>query len=261
MQSRVADRFREVVNKGKKALIPYITAGLPSLDGSLELALRLEDAGADILEIGVPFSDPIADGPIIQRASEIALSLGINTDNVFELSAGIRKKSSVPIVLMIYYNCVFRYGIEKFCNACADAGVDGLIVPDLPFEESHELTEGIMTLPIDLIMLAAPSSKGRLKTVLRDAKGFVYCVSALGVTGERKNLFDGLKDLLDDVAKVTDLPRAVGFGLSSREQIVKIKNDCEGVIIGSSLMRRLMDNGIEDCVGFVSGIRDTLNLS
>ncbi len=259
MQSQIGNQFRQVVNKGKKALIPYITAGLPSLDESIELALRLEDAGADILEIGVPFSDPVADGPTIQRASEMALKMGINTDHVFELSAQIRKRSSVPIVLMVYYNCIFRYGIENFGSACADAGVDGLIVPDLPFEESRELADSIIKLPIDLIMLATPSSKGRLNIVLENAEGFVYCVSALGVTGERNHFFDGLKDLLEGVARVTVLPRAVGFGISSREQVINIKNDCEGVIIGSALMRRVIDNGIDECINFVSGIRDALS--
>lgn len=259
MQSRVTNRFERIVSKGQKALIPYITAGLPSLDESIELALRLEDAGADILEIGVPFSDPVADGPIIQRASEFVLRMGMNTDRVFELSARIRKKSSVPIIFMVYYNCIFRYEIKKFISACADAEVDGLIVPDLPFEESRELADSIAKLPIDLVKLATPSSKSRLNTVLRDAEGFVYCVSTLGVTGERNHLFDGLKGLLDDVARVTVLPRAVGFGLSSREQVIRIKNDCEGVIIGSSLMRRLMDFGIDDAVSFMGGVRDALD--
>jgi len=260
MQSRIAYKFSEITRVGKKALIPYITAGLPSLDESLELALRLEDAGADILEIGVPFSDPVADGPIIQRASEMALKSGINTDHVLELSARIRKKSSVPIVFMVYYNCVFRYGIEKFSNACADAGVDGLIVPDLPFEESQQLLDNLLHNPIDLVRLATPSSKDRLNRILKGAAGFVYCVSTLGVTGERKYIDDGLSEFLNDVAKATVLPRAVGFGISSREQVLKVRENCEGVIIGSALMRRVMDSGLYECISFISGIRDALDV-
>jgi len=259
MRSRISKRFDAILKSGNKALIPYIMAGLPSIDESTELALRLEDAGADILEIGVPFSDPVADGPTIQRASELALQEGINTDVVFEISVEIRKRSSIPIILMVYYNCIYKYGINRFIGAGAETGIDGLIVPDLPFEESRELTDSLDRLPIDLVMLAALSSKGRLKNSLTNAEGFVYCVSSLGVTGERTKLFDGLKGLLNEVSLVTDLPRAVGFGLSSREQVLRIKNDCEGVIIGSSLMRRVMDGQVDEALNFMRGIREALN--
>ena len=260
MQSRIGYRFKEIIKAGKKAMIPYITAGVISLDESIELALKLEDTGADFLEIGIPFSDPVADGPIIQRASEFALKNGINTEDSFKLAHELRKRSSISIIFMVYYNCVFRYGIEKFSNACADAGVDGLIVPDLPFEESQELSDSLVHLPIDLIRLATPSSKDRLNSILNGAAGFVYCVSTLGVTGERKYIDDGLSEFLNDVAKATVLPRAVGFGISSREQVLKVRENCEGVIIGSALMRRVMDSGLYECISFISGIRDALDV-
>ena len=260
MRSRIADRFTEITKVGKKAMIPYITAGLPSLNESLELALMLEDTGADFLEIGIPFSDPVADGQVIQKASELALKNGINTEHAFELSDEIRKRSSIPIIFMVYYNCVFKFGIEKFSAVCADVGVDGLIVPDLPFEEIQELADCIENLPIDLIRFATPSSKNRLNRILRDAAGFVYCVSTLGVTGERKHIDGGLREFLDAVAKATDLPRAVGFGISSREQVINLKDHCEGVIIGSSLMRRVMDNGLDEGINFATGIRNALDL-
>lgn len=261
MSSRISERFKSIVKSGKKALIPYITAGIPSLDKSLELALRLEDVGADLLEIGIPFSDPVADGTIIQRASQIALNGGINTGHAFELADRIRMRSSIPIIFMVYFNCVFKFGIDKFVAACVTSGVDGMIVPDLPFEESCEIRKFTEHQPVDVISLATPSSKGRLKRVLSDSQGFVYCVSTLGVTGERKNIDCGLSEFLDDVASVTQLPRAVGFGLSSREQIIEVKNYCEGVIVGSALMRRVMENGLDDCVSFVGDIRDALDFS
>lgn len=260
MKSRIAYKFKEITKVGKKALIPYITAGLPSLDESLELALKLEDTGADFLEIGIPFSDPVADGQVIQMASELALKNGINTEHAFELSYEIRKRSSIPIIFMVYYNCVFKFGIGKFSASCADVGVDGLIVPDLPFEESQELADCVKNLPIDLIRFATPSSKNRLNRILRDAAGFVYCVSTLGVTGERKHIDGGLREFLNDVAKAADLPRAIGFGISSHEQVSNIKDHCEGVIIGSSLMRRVMDSGLDECISFATGIRNALDL-
>lgn len=259
MKSRISNRFQDLAIKNKKALIPYITAGLPSIDGCVEFALELEEAGADILELGIPFSDPVADGEVIQKASEMALKAGINTEDTFRIVQKIREHSTIPLVFMVYYNCIFKYGIDRFVKICDEIALDGLIIPDLPFEESSEISQALVDLPIDLISLATLSSKERLKKTLKNASGFVYCVSTLGVTGERKQLFEGLEDLLADVKIITQVPRAVGFGLSTKSQITQIKENFEGIIVGSSLLRRLLESGIEDCMEYTKYLRDALD--
>jgi tryptophan synthase alpha chain len=257
--SRIAERFAELKQKGRTALIPFFVPGVPESVSMEEMILGLEEAGADLIEIGVPFSDPVADGPVIQRAGEIALANGVHIDGILKSVAGIRRKTKTPLILLIYFNTVHRYGCGRFAAACRDAGVDGLIVPDLPYEEQGELKIALEGTPVDLISLAAMTSRERLPMILKDAKGFVYCVSTTGVTGERGALEEGLYGFLESVKGVTDTPRAVGFGISSPEQARALKPHCEGVIVGSAFVRRLLDEGMASGMAFIRSLRKALD--
>ena len=253
--SRITERFIELKEKGRTALIPFFVPGAPAGVSIEEMILDLEQAGADLIEIGVPFSDPVADGPVIQRADEIALSGGMNLDTILNAVARVRSQTATPLLLLIYFNTVHHYGCGRFAKACRDAGVDGLIVPDLPYEEAMELKEPLAGMPIDLIPLASMTSRDRLPMILEDAEGFVYCVSTTGVTGERGELNKGLSGFLTDVKDITGTPRAVGFGISTPEQARSLRSHCEGIIIGSALVRRLLDEGQKSGMNFIRSLR------
>lgn len=259
METRISKKFEELKSQNRKALIPFF---MPGAQGELsieEIIIKIENAGADLIELGIPFSDPVADGPTIQKSAQVALEKKIHTDNVLEAISNARKKTQVPILLLVYYNSIFKYGCEKFANACYDAGVDGLIIPDLPFEEAGEMKMHTKDLPIDIISLAARTSKARLKMVLSETEGFVYCVSTVGVTGERSAVYSELSAFLDSIKEITSTPRAVGFGISTTEQAAQISKLSEGVIVGSALCRRLLEEGSEAGIKFVADLREAID--
>jgi tryptophan synthase alpha chain len=257
--NRIDETFAKLKREGRTALIPFFVPGGHEGASIGEMVLKLSEAGADLVEIGVPFSDPVADGPVIQRADEVALGVGMNITAILDAVRNVRDKTATPILLLIYFNTIHHYGCAAFAQACREAGVDGLIVPDLPYEEQAELTGPLTGMPVDLITLAAMTSRDRLPMILKDARGFVYCVSTTGVTGERGALNEGLSGFLADIGKYTGTPRAVGFGISTPEQARSLKPHCEGIIIGSGLVRRLLDEGIESGMEFIRAMRKALD--
>jgi tryptophan synthase alpha chain len=238
--SRITETLVAQRRKGNASLIPFVTAGDPSREFTVEFVQDLEQAGADVVELGIPYSDPIADGPVIQAASLRALQNGFQLPHIFDLVAGIRQRGvKLPIVLFTYANPVFQYGIESFLQRAKDAGADGIIVPDLPVEESADLLRIADRFQIDAISLVAPTSQSRMEMICKQSRGFVYCVSSLGVTGERDRLADNLDTFLAQVRQYADVPVAVGFGISRPEQARQVGMQAEAVIIGSAIVRRI----------------------
>ena len=242
-------RITEAFEKGK-AFIPFITCGDPSLEVTEQLVYAMEEAGADLIELGIPFSDPTAEGPVIQRANVRALSGGVTTDKVFDMVVKIRKNSSVPMVFMTYANVVFSYGTERFIKTAAEIGMDGLILPDVPFEEKEEFDSVCKKYGIDLISLIAPTSHERVAQIAKDAEGFVYCVSSLGVTGTRTNITTDIGAMVKLVKAVKDISCAVGFGISTPEQAKKMAAQSDGAIVGSAIVKLCAEHGA-DCVPYV----------
>ena len=240
MNKRITDAFAR-----GKAFIPFITCGDPSLKVTEELVYAMEEAGADLIELGIPFSDPTAEGPVIQAANIRALSGGVTTDKVFEMVEKIRKKTSVPMVFMTYANVVFSYGTEKFCRRAAETGMDGLILPDVPFEEKEEFASVCRRYGLDLISLIAPTSHERIARIAKEAEGFVYCVSSLGVTGVRQEITTDVGEMAQK-----DIPCAVGFGISTPEQAEKMASQADGVIVGSAIVKLCETYG-ENCAPYV----------
>ena len=232
----------------KKAFIGFVTAGDPTLEMTKKLVIRMEEKGADLIELGIPFSDPIAEGPVIQEANERALANGTTTDKIFEMVKELRKTVKVPLVFLTYLNPVFTYGAERFMRNCKECGVDGLIVPDMPFEERDELKGVSEQYGIDMISLITPTSKNRIAVIAKEAKGFIYCVSSLGVTGVRKELRMDVADMIDVVREHSDLPCAVGFGISTPEQAKAMASISDGAIVGSAIVKLVAKYG-EAAVG------------
>lgn len=230
------NRIQEVF-KNKKAFIPFITAGDPDLGVTEELVPAMAKAGADLIEIGIPFSDPVAEGIVIQEADMRALASGTTTDRIFESVRRIRKKTDVPLAFMTYINPVFAYGVDKFMKNAADCGIDALIVPDMPFEEREELLPACKKYNMVLIYLVAPTSKERAQAIARESDGFVYCVSSLGVTGVRSEITTNIKEMVDTVKQAKDVPCAVGFGISTPEQARRMASQSDGVIVGSAIVK------------------------
>lgn len=242
--NRIDHRFKELKEKGRIALVTYITAGDPSLDMTVDLVLKLEESGADIIELGVPFSDPMADGPAIQLASERALEHGTSLRDVLGLVKRIREKSEIPIIIFGYYNPFFKYGLEEFSIDAAGAGADGVLVVDLPPEEADELKVHTDSAGLDLVFLLAPTSTSdRISLVAERAGGFVYLVSVTGVTGVRPDMDYSLDELADEIKKATNLPVGVGFGISTAEQVRKIARYADAVIVGSAIVRIIEKHG------------------
>lgn len=259
MSNRIDLKFQELNESNKKALITFITAGDPDLETSNQVIKKMIFEGIDILEIGVPFSDPLAEGPTIEKASYRALASGTTTDDIFKLVKKIRKLYSLPILLMLYVNLIYKYGIEKFIEKCVDAGIDGLIIPDLPFEEVEEVKIYAKAKGIYIINLIAPTTKKeRLINIVKESEGFIYCVSSLGVTGERKEITTDLSDFYNRLKKETNIPLALGFGLSNKKQIDDLKGNWNGYIVGSAIVNIIAEYGIEapEHVGsFIKGLK------
>ncbi len=226
-----------------KAFIGFLTAGDPSLDKTAEFILAMADAGADLIEIGIPFSDPIAEGAVIQQANARALASGTNLSAIFEMVKSLRLKTQVPLVFLTYLNPVFTYGYEHFFRSCSEAGIDGVVIPDIPFEERGELLPFSEKYQIDIISLIAPTSQKRIEQIASDAKGFVYCVSSMGVTGVRGEIKTDLPAIIETVRLVTKVPAAVGFGISTPEQAAEICKYADGIIVGSAIVKLIEEHG------------------
>ena len=235
--NRIDKKFQELRNQGAKAFMPYLCAGDPSPELTSKLLLTLEEAGADLIELGVPFSDPIADGPTVQRSSERALTHRISLQQILEMVATLRTQTDIPIALMGYYNPIFRMGEDVFCKAAQDAGVDGVIIPDLPPEQAQPLLEVAPSYNLATIFLAAPTSPPeRMQLIASISTGFIYCVSVTGVTGARATLSDEIAPMIAELRKHTDKPVSVGFGISTPEQATQVVQIADGVIVGSAIV-------------------------
>jgi tryptophan synthase alpha chain len=240
--SRISQTFEHLQKTHERALIPYVTAGDPDLEMTKRLVREMVRRGGDIIEIGVPFSDPLADGPIIQRASQRALQGGTTLRKILQTVSELRHEVDVPLVLMTYYNPVLRYGEEAFVADALDAGVDGIIVPDLPPEEGQSLMELAIDTPLEMIFLAAPTStSARLALISEASRGFIYYVSRLGTTGVRDQLADDLRIMLEKVRASTSKPIAVGFGVSTPEHVRLVADLADGVVVASAILKLMED--------------------
>ncbi|MDI3339865.1 MAG: tryptophan synthase subunit alpha [Sphaerobacter sp.] len=239
--SRIAATFARLRAAGETGIIPYLTVGYPERDTILQVVPALVEAGAAMVELGIPFSDPLADGATIQRSSQVALANGVTVAFCLETARELRHKGvDVPLIAMGYFNPLLSYGLERFAAACAEAGIDGIIVPDLPPQESGELREALQRHGRDLIFMLAPTSTdAHMAEVARRASGFIYCVSLTGVTGARSSLSHRLPDFIARVRRHTDLPLAIGFGISRPEHVAAAGELAEGVVVGSALIERL----------------------
>ena len=229
--------------ENKKAFIAFLTAGDPDFASSIKNYKAIIEGGADLIEIGIPFSDPIAEGPVIQEADIRALASGMTTDKVFDLVKELRKEVDIPIVFMTYANPVFHYGSDRFFKNASEAGADGIIIPDCPFEERKEFSDTAEKYGMDFISMIAPTSEERIKTIASEAKGFIYVVSSLGVTGVRSEIKTDLSTMLAAIKEVTDVPAAIGFGISTPEQAKKMSEIADGVIVGSALVKIVAAEG------------------
>lgn len=238
--SRISQTFARLKAADKTAFMPFVTIGHPELETTAELVPALVEAGANLIELGVPFSDPIAEGPVIQRSSFKALENGVNLKKCFETARAIRAKTDAPLLFMGYYNPVFSYGVERYVQECAAVGIDGLIIPDLPPEEVEELAAACRKVGLDLPAFVSPtSSPERIELAVKVATGFVYCVSLTGVTGARTDLPEYLPDFLKSIRAKTDLPLVLGFGISKPEHFNAVRPYVDGVIVGSAMVNLL----------------------
>ena len=245
MNKRIAEAFAN-----GKAFIPFLTCGDPSLEVTEQLIYAMEEAGADLIELGIPFSDPTAEGPVIQAANVRALSGGVTTDKIFDMVKRLRQNTKIPMVFMMYANVVFSYGTERFIQKAASLGMDGLILPDVPFEEKEEFDSVCKKYGLDLISLIAPTSHERITQIAKEAEGFVYCVSSLGVTGMRSAITTDIGAMVQLVKAAKDIPCAVGFGISTPEQAAAMAAKSDGAIVGSAIVK-LCGQYKEACVPYV----------
>lgn len=244
-----------------KAFIGFVTGGDPDLRTSGDIILKMAEAGADLIEIGIPFSDPIAEGPVIQAANIRALSAGADTDGIFRLVETVREITTVPLVFLTYLNPVYKYGYEAFFSRCAACGVDGIIIPDLPFEEKGELADIASAHGVDLISLIAPTSEDRIRTIASEARGYLYIVSSMGVTGVRSEIRTDLASILETVRSASTIPAAVGFGINTPEQARAISRLADGVIVGSAIVKiveQYGDQAAQPVFDYVKRMKDAI---
>ena len=254
--NRIEAKFEQLRAEGRSAFMPYVCAGDPTQEISRKLLLTLEEAGADIIELGVPFSDPIADGPTIQKASERALADKISLRGVLDMVETLRQETQIPIVLMTYYNLIFRMGEAEFCAAARKVGVDGVIIPDLPPEEASTLLEVAPTYNLATIFLAAPTSPPeRMRFIASVSTGFIYCVSVTGVTGARSSLSEELQPMVTELKKQTGKPVCVGFGISTSEQARTVARLADGVIVASAIIN-VMEEHLGDEAAILSNVKE-----
>lgn len=243
--NRIVVKLEHLKKNREKALICYITAGDPHMEVTKKMVAEMERSGADIIELGIPYSDPLADGPVIQRAAKRSLDGGTRLEGIFSAVEDLRKSTQIPLVFLLYFNSMLQYGEDRFLNRCVEAGVDGLIVADLPLEERGDLRHRMECLGLALIPLVAPTSQERIHKIVQDANGFVYCVSSLGVTGTRSTFSENLIPFMEQVKGETPLPRAIGFGISGPQAIRDLKEYAEAFIVGSAIIAE-MEKGLED---------------
>ena len=235
-------KIHEAFEHGK-AFIAFITCGDPDIETTKRVIRSAVDNGADLIELGIPFSDPTAEGVVIQSANYRALSAGITTDKIFDMVREIRQDVKIPLVFMTYANVIFSYGTEKFIRTCQEIKIDGLIVPDLPFEEKEEFLPACKNFGVDLISMIAPTSDERIAMIAREAEGFIYVVSSLGVTGTRTNITTNLEEIVSSIRKSSNIPCAIGFGISTPEQAAKMSRISDGVIVGSAIVKLIAKYG------------------
>ena len=255
--SKIANAF-----ENGKAFIGFLTAGDPTVEKTVEYILAMEEAGCDLIEIGIPFSDPMAEGVVIQDSNVRALKHNTTTDDVFDIVRVVRAKTDIPLVFLTYINPVFFYGYERFFKRCSELGVDGIISPDLPYEEKGEIAEIALKNDVDVISLIAPTSKERIQKIAADASGFIYIVSSLGVTGMRSEIKTDLNSIIGDIRDVCDLPLAVGFGINTPEQSRDIAKIADGVIVGSAIVKIIEEHGenaAEPLKEYVSSMKKAAN--
>lgn len=239
-------KINSVFSNGK-AFIAFITAGDPDLQTTRDLILNMSTSGADLIEIGIPFSDPIAEGDTIQKADERSLNAGTTLDKIFDMVLSVRKETQIPLAFMTYINPVFAYGMDNFIKKCNECSIDAIIIPDLPFEEKDEVLKYCNDQDIDLISIIAPTSKARIKMIASEATGFLYCISSLGVTGVRSQIGTDINAMISSVREVSSIPCAVGFGISTPEQAKAVAKCSDGVIIGSAIVQIVEKYG-KDCI-------------
>lgn len=260
--NRINAKFEELKQKNKKALITFITSGDAGYETTEKAVYAMEKAGADIIELGVPFSDPIAEGPVIQAASERSIKSGTTLLGIFEMVKRIRKNTDMPLILMMYLNSIYGFGTEKFFNLCKECGIDGVIVPDMPYEEKDEIQEFADNAGVINISMIAPTSHDRIGMIAKDAKGFIYCVSSTGVTGMRSNFATDFDDFMGHIKKCSKIPCAIGFGISSPEQAKKMAAYADGVIVGSAIVKIVAEkreNCPDSIYEFVSSLRKAID--
>jgi len=256
--TKISKTFEHLRSRDRKGFIPFVTAGDPDLETSLAIVLKLAELGADVIELGVPFSDPMADGPTIQRSSERALAGGVTLASVLELASEVRKQSDVPLVLFSYFNPILRFGLEKFEKAASSAGIDGLLLTDVIENEAAAISKRFAKHDIDLISLVAPTTTDdRLKAICDNARGFIYAVSRAGVTGAQASTSSSAEDLVIRTRQFTDLPIAVGFGISTAAQISEVWEYADAAVVGSaivSVIEQSGDNAVSMVSNFVAGL-------
>ncbi len=259
--NRIEIALSELKNKNEKALIPFVTAGDPDIGTTEKLVLEMFENGADIIEIGVPFSDPVAEGKVIQAASLRSLNQGTNLNGIFGMVERLRQKTDKPLLLMMYVNTIFRFGTEKFFELCREKGIDGVIVPDLPYEEKGEIAPYAEKNEIIPISLVAPTSHQRIATIASEAKGFLYCVSSTGVTGTRSKFTTNFDEFFGEIKKSCQVPAMVGFGISNPEQAAKMSGYCDGVIVGSAIVKIVEEygrNSVQKVGEFVKSLKNAI---
>ena len=255
--SEVQQYLESLTKKGEKALVPFTVAGYPSVDESVRLGLDILEAGGDVLELGLPYSDPMADGPVIETASHQAVNNGVRTKDVLKIVEGIKKKTSKPLVLLSYYNPILKYGLRPFIQDFVNAGLSGLVIPDLPLEEREEIYSEVKG-RLSLIPLISPvTGEGRLGVILKRSDGFVYCISRQGTTGARDTLSQQGEELIERASRHTNLPLLLGFGISTPEQAQLAAKYASGVIVGSAVVKKITDNP-KEVPHFVSELKDGL---
>ena len=254
------NKIRQAFGNGK-AFIPFITCGDPDVETTMACVREMVKSGADLIELGIPFSDPTAEGPVIQGANLRALTGGVTTDRIFGMVRELRKDVAIPMVFMTYANVVFSYGAERFISTCAGIGIDGLILPDLPFEEKEEFLAVCRAHGVALISLIAPTSANRVAMIAKEAEGFIYLVSSLGVTGVRSSITTDLGPIIRTIRENTDVPCAIGFGISNPEQAKAMAKEADGVIVGSAIVKLIAQYGKDAAApvgAFVKEMKDAV---
>ncbi len=250
--NKISDAFKE-----RNAFVAFITAGDPNLETTSKLIISMAEAGTDLIELGLPFSDPVAEGPVIQRASQRALLAGTTTDRIFDMLSGIKGSVKVPLAIMTYINPVFKYGYESFFKKCSECDIRGIIIPDLPFEEHGEILPYCRKYGVSLISMIAPTSEERISMIATRSEGFIYCVSSMGVTGIRSSFDTKINEVISSIRSVSTTPVALGFGISTPEQAKELIQYADGIIVGSAIVKIIEEHG-EACIEHVSRYVSTM---